>query len=42
MFISRPAATSVLDPELVGEVLRDVRSVAEKGRTMAPQIHRNG
>ena len=31
--------TSALDPELVGEVLRVMRSVAEEGRTMIVVTH---
>ncbi len=33
--------TSALDPELVGEVLRVMRGVAEEGRTMGPSRHRS-
>jgi octopine/nopaline transport system ATP-binding protein len=44
----RPAAllldepTSALDPELVGEVLRVIRSLAEEGRTMLIVTHEMG
>jgi arginine:pyruvate transaminase len=31
--------TSALDPELVGEVLRVIRSLAEEGRTMILVTH---
>jgi ABC-type histidine transport system ATPase subunit len=31
--------TSALDPELVGEVLRVIRSLAEEGRTMVVVTH---
>jgi ABC-type histidine transport system ATPase subunit len=34
--------TSALDPELVGEVLRVMRSVAEEGRTMVVVTHEMG
>jgi ABC-type histidine transport system ATPase subunit len=34
--------TSALDPELVGEVLRVMRSVAEEGRTMLVVTHEMG
>jgi ABC-type histidine transport system ATPase subunit len=34
--------TSALDPELVGEVLRVMRSVAEEGRTMIVVTHEMG
>ena len=34
--------TSALDPELVGEVLRMMRSVAEEGRTMIVVTHEMG
>jgi ABC-type histidine transport system ATPase subunit len=34
--------TSALDPELVGEVLRVMRSVAEDGRTMIVVTHEMG
>ena len=34
--------TSALDPELVGEVLRVIRSLAEEGRTMLLVTHELG
>jgi ABC-type histidine transport system ATPase subunit len=34
--------TSALDPELVGEVLRVMRSLAEEGRTMVVVTHEMG
>lgn len=34
--------TSALDPELVGEVLRVMRSLAEEGRTMLVVTHEMG
>jgi ABC-type histidine transport system ATPase subunit len=34
--------TSALDPELVGEVLRVMRSLAEEGRTMIVVTHEMG
>ena len=34
--------TSALDPELVGEVLRVIRSLAEEGRTMLVVTHEMG
>lgn len=34
--------TSALDPELVGEVLRVMRTVAEEGRTMIVVTHEMG
>jgi len=34
--------TSALDPELVGEVLRVIRSLAEEGRTMIIVTHEMG
>jgi ABC-type histidine transport system ATPase subunit len=34
--------TSALDPELVGEVLRVMRGVAEEGRTMIVVTHEMG
>ena len=34
--------TSALDPELVGEVLRVIRSLAEEGRTMLLVTHEMG
>ena len=34
--------TSALDPELVGEVLRVIRSLAEEGRTMLLVTHEIG
>jgi ABC-type histidine transport system ATPase subunit len=34
--------TSALDPELVGEVLRVMRSLAEEGRTMLVVTHETG
>ena len=34
--------TSALDPELVGEVLRVMRSVADEGRTMVVVTHEMG
>ncbi len=36
------AATSALDPELVGEVLKVMRSLAEEGRTMLVVTHELG
>ena len=34
--------TSALDPELVGEVLKVIRSLAEEGRTMLVVTHETG
>ncbi len=34
--------TSALDPELVGEVLRVIRAIAEEGRTMLIVTHEMG
>ena len=34
--------TSALDPELVGEVLRVMRAIAEEGRTMLVVTHEMG
>jgi len=34
--------TSALDPELVGEVLRVIRTLAEEGRTMLIVTHEMG
>jgi histidine transport system ATP-binding protein len=34
--------TSALDPELVGEVLKVMRSIAEEGRTMLVVTHEMG
>ncbi|WP_217579114.1 AAA family ATPase, partial [Mesorhizobium sp. GbtcB19] len=40
MLLDEP--TSALDPELVGEVLRVMRSLAEEGRTMLVVTHEMG